>query len=169
MDDDLRAALCDHLDGDADRGDNLCDAWVQDGDVVSRMLISACDVGYRSKILQVKPFVQITSTGRFYDQRGANTVLCSEGDGRDGAPPIRAPRYANRHTGYRNPNVYIRADKPRARGPIRRRRRSAWPKTCTCPNCDRVTFATGLCAPHYQRDRKGKPLDPPIRPRAPNR
>ncbi len=36
------------------------------------------------------------------------------------------------------------------------------PSSCTAPACDRAAVARGLCATHYGRHRRGRPLDPPI-------
>ncbi|AYD82247.1 endonuclease VII [Mycobacterium phage Wamburgrxpress] len=36
-------------------------------------------------------------------------------------------------------------------------------KTCTLDGCDRAYSAKGYCAVHYNRAKKGKPLDAPIR------
>ncbi len=36
--------------------------------------------------------------------------------------------------------------------------------TCTAPACDRGAIARGLCQAHYQRQRRGRSLDEPIRP-----
>lgn len=38
--------------------------------------------------------------------------------------------------------------------------------TCRIPECDRRIRARGLCGAHYERDRSGRPLDPPVRHRA---
>lgn len=35
-------------------------------------------------------------------------------------------------------------------------------RTCSVEACERKVLAFGLCSAHYQRKRKGKPLDPPI-------
>lgn len=40
-------------------------------------------------------------------------------------------------------------------------------RTCTVDGCNRGYFATGLCSLHYQRKRKGIPLDAPGRMRRP--
>ena len=39
------------------------------------------------------------------------------------------------------------------------------PSSCTAPACDRAAVARGLCATHYARHRRGRPLDPPIQRR----
>lgn len=36
-------------------------------------------------------------------------------------------------------------------------------KTCSAPNCDRPSDAIGYCKAHYNRVRRGRPLDEPIR------
>lgn len=34
---------------------------------------------------------------------------------------------------------------------------------CSVPGCDRKTCARGLCSAHYSRDRRGVPVDTPLR------
>ena len=40
-------------------------------------------------------------------------------------------------------------------------------KTCSQPDCNRPLVARGLCSAHWQRQRRGRPLDSPIRQLAP--
>lgn len=37
------------------------------------------------------------------------------------------------------------------------------PSICSVPDCDRETAAKELCDPHYRRQKKGQPLDTPLR------
>ena len=141
MDDQLRAALREHLDDD-DLVDHLVDAWIGDGDVIARTLISAVAAGSLSDLKRIKPFVPHMPVGRFYDQRGANTVVL------DVEPPTDAAgsrKYADRRTGQRNPAAYIPTD-----------RRCFWPK------CERSLRNGKLCPTHTTRKRRGLPMNDPI-------
>ena len=191
MDEQLRAALREHLDGDVDRVDHLVDAWIGDGDVIARTLAFASLMSGTGDISTIKVFKAQTHTGRFYDQRGQNVAMCDSesplcsrpgclsaartvglcvrhyGRKRAGIPMDKTNN-ADRTTGFRNPNARIPQDTQAKRRPKVEKPRT-WPTTCSFPDCDRRQLATGLCSAHYQRRRNGIDTNDPIRAWVPKR